>query len=70
MYRFIPARRNDTVKKTGRPKYLPVEVCGDNCDIVAKRNTVMNPDRSRRDIFSNLGALHSLAKLEDLDITD
>ena len=30
----------------------------------------MNPDRRRRDIFSNLGALHSLARLEDLDVED
>ena len=30
----------------------------------------MNPDRRRRDIFSNLGALHNLARLEDLDVED
>ena len=70
VYQFIPAERNDTVRNTGRPKYLPVKICGDNCDIVTKQNAVMNPDRRRRDIFSNLGALHSLARLEDLDVED
>ena len=30
VYRFIPAKRNDTVRNTGYPKYLPVKTCGDN----------------------------------------
>ena len=63
-YEFVPARRNDTDKKTGRPKYFLVEACEDSCDIIT------NPNRSRRDVFANLGAMHSIMDLEDLNITD
>ena len=30
----------------------------------------MNTERRKRGVFSNLGALHNLARLEDLDIED
>ena len=72
VYRFILAERNDTIRHTGRPKYLPVEVCGDdevNCDRVTNQNALTALDR-RRNVFSNLGALHNLARLEDLDNED
>ena len=73
VYCFIPAERNDTVRNIGRPKYLPVEICGDdevNCDHVTKQNALITSDRRRRDFFSNLGALYNLARLEDYDIED
>ena len=73
VYRFIPAERNDTVRNIGRPKYLPVEICGDdevNCDCVTNQNALTASDRRIRDVFSNLGALHNLARLEDLDLED
>ena len=59
-YEFVPAQRNDTNEKTGRPRYFVEETCEDNCD----------PNRNRRDVFANLGAMHSIMNLEDLNITD
>ena len=59
-YEFVPAQRNDTDEKTGRPKYFVEEACEDSC----------NPNRNRRDVFANLGAMHSIMNLEDLNITD
>ena len=72
VYHFIPEERNDTVRNTGRHKYLPVDICGDegeNCECVPKI-TVVTSDRRRKEVFSNLGALHNLARLEDLDLKD
>ena len=37
VYQFIPAERNDTIRDTGCPKYLPVQTCGDdgvNCELI------------------------------------
>ena len=70
MLQFIPAKRNDTVRNTGRPKYLPIKTCGDdevNCKLIVKNNTAMSTDRRKRGIFSNLGALHSHAKIEEMN---
>ena len=73
VYQFIPAERNDTVINKVHPKYLPVKIFrddGTNCELIVKHNTVMNTDRRKRGVFSNLGALHNLARLEDLDVED
>ena len=40
VYQFIPAERNDTIRNTGCPKYLPVKICGDdgvNCELIMKQ---------------------------------
>ena len=71
VYWFIPAERFDTVRSTGHPKYLPAETCGDdgaNCEFIVEQNAVMNIDRRKRGVLSNLGALHNLARLEYLDV--
>ena len=73
VYQFIPAKRNDTVRNTGRPKYLPIKTCGDNgvnCELIVKHNAMRSTDRRKRDVFSNLGALHNLAKIEDIDVDE
>ena len=73
VYQFIPAKRNDTVRNTGRPKYLPVKICEDdgaNCELIVKHNAVRNIDRRKRGVFSNLGALHNLARIEDIDVEE
>ena len=54
-------------------KNLPIEICGDdedNCDRFTNQNALIALDRRRRDVFSNLGALHNLARLEDLHLED
>ena len=61
--------RNDTVKFTGRHIYLSVDICGDeggNCESVPTI-TVATSDRKRREVFSNLGSLHSVARLGDIN---
>ena len=66
-YRFIPAERNDTVRDTGRYIYLPVNSCGDrgeNCKSIP-RSTMVASGRRKRDIFSTLRDLHSIAGIED-----
>ena len=45
VYQFIPAKRNDTVKSTGRPKYLPIktyENSGVDCGIIVKTGAAMD----------------------------
>ena len=72
VYHFIPAERNDTVRITGRHKYLPINICrneGENSEQIP-RITVKTLDRKKRGVFSNLRALHNIAKLEDLDLED
>ena len=59
-YEFVPAQRNDTDEKTGRPRYFVEEACEDSCD----------PNRNKRDFFANLGTMRSIMNLEDLNITD
>ena len=44
VYWFIPAERNDTVKKTDCPKYLPVKTCGDdgvNSELIVKHKFIL-----------------------------
>ena len=68
-YELFPARRNDVDKKTGRPKYIPVEACEDNCSVDTSQ------DKNTRNIFSNLDVIHNLMNfayliLDVLNITD
>ena len=73
VYWFIPAKRNDTVRSTGCPKYLPIKTCENdrvNCELIMKANAARNMDRRKRGVFTNMGALHSLAKIEEIDIEE
>ena len=73
VYQSIPAERDDTVRNTGLPKYLPIEACGDdgvNCELIVKNNAARSTDRRKRGVFSNLGALHNLAKIEEIDVEE
>ena len=68
-HNFVLAQRSDINKKTGRPKYIPVEACKDNCSI----NT--SQDKDTRNIYSNPDVVHNLTNfaylnLDVLNITD
>ena len=50
VYQFIPAEGNDTIRNTGRHKYLPINICGNerkNCERLPK-NDVKLSERRRR----------------------
>ena len=50
VYHFIPAERNDTVRNTGRHKYLPINICGnegENCKQVQK--LMRNPQKGEEE---------------------
>ena len=66
-YKFIPARRNDTVRKTGHPKYLPI-ISENNYGTIMVNDAAMR--RSKRDVFTNVGAIYSLANIGDIDISE
>ena len=54
VYQFVPAKRNDTVKSTGRPKYLPIKTCendGIECELIVKTDAARNMDRRNRYVF-------------------
>ena len=73
MYQFIPAKRNDTVRNTGRPKYLPIKTYknhGVKYELIVKNNAERSTNRRKRGVFTNMGALHSLANIEEINVEE
>ena len=76
-HRFVPAKRTDTVKSTGYPKYLPIKTYendGVDYGTIVKTDAAMDTGRKRRGVFTNanmvMGALHSLSKVEEIDVAE
>ena len=55
-HRFVPGKRNDTLKNTGHSKYLPIEICendGVDYDIVEDTGVAMYVGRMKRSKFTD-----------------
>ena len=71
-HQFVLGMRNDILKNTGRPKYLPIKTCeknGVDCEIVKETGGATDMGRWKRNVFTHIamvmGVFSSLPTIEE-----